>query len=374
MKKTAKKTNWQTKELGKICKISTGKSNANEAVEYGEYAFFDRSKTIKKSKRFLFDCEALIIPGEGAKFFPKYYSGKFDLHQRAYALFSFNNDVYIKFVEYYLIFDHKYFERVAVGATAKSLRIRHFQDLEIPLPSLPEQKRIVGILDGVFRDVKKAKENAEKNLANAKELFESYSQNIFSVDGWEWESRILGEVCSLYQGIAINAKTKHALVEKSELPLLRIKDLKNNTEEQYIDPNNYPANALVGVSDIVYTRTGSLGLVFRGRKGVLHNNSFKIVPHSGISKDYLFLWLQNPIFKSKITKLAMKAAQPDITHKIFKEQEIDVPPLKTQRQIVKKLDELSAKTKKLESVYQQKIDDLEELKKSVLKKAFNGDL
>jgi len=170
---------WQTKKLGEVCNISTGKSNANEAVGNGKYAFFDRSKIIKKSKRFLFDCEALIIPREGAQFFPRYYSGKFDLHQRAYALFNFDESVDIRFVEYYLIFNHKYFKRVAAGATAKSLRLRHFQDLEIPLPSIPEQKRIVGILDGVFGDIKKAKENAKKSLANAKELFESYLQGVF---------------------------------------------------------------------------------------------------------------------------------------------------------------------------------------------------
>lgn len=57
-----KKTNWQTKKLGELCKISTGKSNANEAIKDGEYPLFDRSKTIKRSTRFLFDCEALIIP------------------------------------------------------------------------------------------------------------------------------------------------------------------------------------------------------------------------------------------------------------------------------------------------------------------------
>src|SRR3989339_1087492 len=145
-----KNNNWQTKKLGEVCDISTGKSNANEAIENGDYAFFDRSKIIKKSSRFLFDCEALIIPGEGAEFFPRYYSGKFDLHQRAYALFKFDKNVDIRFVEYYLIFDHKYFERVAVGATAKSLRLRHFQDLGIPFPPLPEQHRIVKILDEVF--------------------------------------------------------------------------------------------------------------------------------------------------------------------------------------------------------------------------------
>jgi type I restriction enzyme S subunit len=178
----------------------------------------------------------------------------------------------------------------------------------------------------------------------------------------------------LYQGIAINSKTKHALVEKSDLPLLRIKDLKNNTVEQYIDPNNFPKNALVSEEDIIYTRTGSLGLVFRGKRGVLHNNSFKVVPNKELDKDFLFIWLQNPIFKSKIMELALKAAQPDITHAIFKVQEIAIPPLKTQQSIVKKLDTLQVETKKLEAIYQQKINDLEELKKSVLQKAFAGEL
>ena len=72
--------------------------------------------------------------------------------------------------------------------------------------------------------------------------------------------------------------------------------------------------------------------------------------------------------------LAQKAAQPDITHKIFKIQQIDIPPLKEQELIVKKIDALSKETKKLEAIYTQKIADLEEMKKSVLQKAFSGQL
>ena len=296
------------------------------------------------------------------------------MHQRAYAIFNFSKNVDIQYAYKYLIHFHKYFEQVAVGATVKSLRLRHFQELPIPLPPLPEQQRIVAILDEAFASIAKAKANAEQNLKNAKELFESYLQGVFENKGEGWEEKTLGDVCSLYQGIAINAKTKHALVEKSDLPLLRIKDLKNNTVEQYIDPNNFPVNALVNEEDIIYTRTGSLGLVFRGKRGVLHNNSFKVVPTSELTKDYLFIWLQNPIFKAKIMGLAMKAAQPDITHAIFKIQEIAIPSIKEQNKIVKNLDALSDETKKLEAIYQQKINDLEELKKSVLQKAFSGEL
>ncbi len=260
------------------------------------------------------------------------------------------------------------------GATRPRVQISVVRDLPIYAPPLSEQQHIVSILDEAFYTIARVKTNVAQNLKNARELFESYLQSIFEKKGDGWEEKTLGDVCTLYQGIAINAKTRHALVEKSDLPLLRIKDLKNNTVEQFIDPNNYPKNALVNESDIIYTRTGSLGLVFRGKRGVLHNNSFKVVPNSELTKDYLFIWLQNPIFKAKILSLALNAAQPDITHAIFKIQEIAVPPISEQQIIVKKLDALSAQTKKLEAIYQHKIAGLEELKKSLLQKAFNGEL
>lgn len=277
----------------------------------------------------------------------------------------------------YYTLSHEYQLQInsyVTGATRQRISRKNLGLVHVPLPALAEQERIVAILDEAFEAIAKAKANAKQNLQNAKELFESYLQSVFENKGENWKEKTLGDVCSLYQGIAINAKTKHALVEKSNLPLLRIKDLKNNTEEQYIDPNNFPVNALVNESDIIYTRTGSLGLVFRGRRGVLHNNSFKVVPNSELDKDFLFIWLQNPIFKSKILGLALKAAQPDITHAIFKAQEIAIPPLSKQQTIVKTLDALSLETKRLEAIYQKKVEALDELKKSILQKAFNGEL
>ncbi|MBD2447529.1 restriction endonuclease subunit S [Nostoc sp. FACHB-152] len=154
-----------------------------------------------------------------------------------------------------------------------------------------------------------------------------------------WERKKIGEVCKLSQGLAINVKTKHYLVEKSDLPLLRIKDLKNNTVEQYVDPNNYPKNCLVTEKDLIYTRTGQIGLVFTGRFGILHNNSFKIEPDKSLLREYLFWFLQSESFKNQILKLASRTAQPDITHKIFKEQIIFVPPISEQKRIVAILDE-----------------------------------
>jgi type I restriction enzyme S subunit len=127
--------------------------------------------------------------------------------------------------------------------------------------------------------------------------------------------------------------------------------------------------------DIIYTRTGnSLGLVFTGRRGILHNNSFKITPNATMRRKYLFWWLQRPSFKARIFQLASKAAQPDITHSLFKTQPITVPPLKTQDQEAERLDNLYAETERLQSVYHRKTEALATLKKSLFHEAFSGQL
>jgi type I restriction enzyme S subunit len=280
-----------------------------------------------------------------------------------------------KFLFHWLLLDEtaSKINATSTGARMPRANMNHVLNFTISIPPIPEQERIVAVLDESFASIAQAKANAERNLVNARELFESFAGIAFENPG-DWEVKSLGDVCSLYQGIAINAKTKHAIVEKSELPLLRIKDLRNNTVEQYIDPNNYPKNALVNESDLIYTRTGQIGLVFTGKRGVLHNNSFKIVPKSILSREYLFYWLQNPIFKTKIISLASRAAQPDITHELFKQQMISIPPLAEQRAIVGRLEALSAETGRLEAVYRQKVAALEELKKSVLQRAFEGEI
>jgi type I restriction enzyme S subunit len=113
-------------------------------------------------------------------------------------------------------------------------------------------------------------------------------------------------------------------------------------------------------------------LVFRGRTGVLHNNCFKVRPKPELNDDYLFWWLQSPVFRNRITVLASKAAQPDITHTLFKAQSIFVPPLAFQVKAAEIIFEISEETQRLESLYQRKLAALDELKKSLLHQAFSG--
>ena len=199
-------------------------------------------------------------------------------------------------------------------------------------------------------------------------------QTVFIGRSSDWTSRSLGDVCELFQGLAINAKSKHLLVSEGRFPLLRIKDLRLNTAEQFVADTGYPPNARVDESEIIYTRTGQVGLVFRGRSGILHNNCFKVLPKSPLSNDYLFWWLQNPDFRERVCALASKTAQPDITHSLFKAQHIAIPPNEVQRQIVEVVEQLSGKVQRIEAIYTRRLLALDELKQSLLHHAFTGQL
>jgi type I restriction enzyme S subunit len=107
----------------------------------------------------------------------------------------------------------------------------------------------------------------------------------------------------------------------------------------------------------------------------LHNNSFKIVPDTFfLDRRYLFWWLQNPSFKETIINLASRTAQPDITHRLFNVQAITLPILSVQKEFVEKIEQFSTETQRLETIYRQKIAALNELKQSILQKAFTGEL
>lgn len=131
-------------KLGNIAIIKNGKCNRQDAVLNGKYPLFDRSQVIKASNDYLFDCSAIIVPGEGKDFIPRFYQGKFNLHQRCYCIQSRNNDqVSIKYLYYNVLFNRNYFTRVAVGSTVPSLRLGSFEDMDLRIHTPTEQRHIV---------------------------------------------------------------------------------------------------------------------------------------------------------------------------------------------------------------------------------------
>ena len=138
--------------LGDISQISNGNSDVKDASMNNDgslYPFFDRSDEIKFLPEYLFDKEAIIYPGEGAEFYPRYYNGKFALHQRCYAVYDISTDFIPRYLYHYCRTQNSYFVRNAVGSTVASLRLDTFKRLKIPAIPTHHQESLVMFLDKI---------------------------------------------------------------------------------------------------------------------------------------------------------------------------------------------------------------------------------
>lgn len=370
------KKGWEVKKLGDVCEVSTGKSNTIDAILDGKYAFFDRSKKIKRSNKFLFDCKAIIIAGEGQTFMPKYFEGKFDLHQRAYALRNFNKEILIEYAFKYLIFNMKYFEEVAVGATAKSLRLRHFTDMKIPIPPLPIQKKIVKILDSAFEEIAKAKKNSELNVENTNRVFANILENIFSDDNLT--NSKLKEIANFQYGYT--AKSNYS----GYFRYVRITDISKEgllKEENkvYVPKFKESGKYILNQNDLLMARTGaSYGDVLLYSEhdpsifaSYLIRISFKI----NIKPKLYWFFSKSSKYWNQAKKLSSGSAQPHFNGKALGEVTFSYPESEQKQKVmIEKIQKLNNEIKHLKSNYTKKQNLLEELKQSILHKAFNGDL
>lgn len=232
-------------------------------------------------------------------------------------------------------------------------------EIKIPLPPLPEQQRIVSILDEAFAVIERSRNAAIQNLKNTKELFESYLQGVFEKKGDGWEEQLFENCFKLKSGDNLTAKN----MTEGEYPVFG----GNGITGYHNEYNLSGSNVIIG-------RVGALcGNVRHINENIwLTDNAFKVVDFK-FDFDHSFLtYLLN---HKDLRSYARQAAQPVISNSSLKDVVLFFPKSKTQQQtIVRQLDALRAETQKLEAVYQKKIDDLEELKKSILQKAFSGQL
>lgn len=384
-------TNWQTRKLGEICDFEGGsqppKSNFVHEPRKGYVRFlqirdFGSDKYItyipdsKKNRHC--DEDDILLGRYGASV------GKILVNRKgAYNVAVMKTMPNLEMIDksyfyYYLISDEfqKPLSKVADRSAQAGFSKDDIYNFSVLTPPISEQRRIVKILNEVFEKVTKAKKNAEKNLQNAKELFESYLQSVFANSSKNWEEKALGEVCNFVQGVQVDAPLQNEVKKENQVRFLRIIDFTQGNElPRYID--NPGEKYIISVNDVSLVRYGaSTGFVCRGLSGVLANNLFRAIPKNSkqISNEYLFIFLKSPVFQNIIKKAMGGVAMPAISFGLVKDIPIPVASLLEQKAIVKKLDALSIKTKKLEKIYEQKLADLEELKKSVLKKAFDGDL
>ncbi|MFI3199243.1 MAG: restriction endonuclease subunit S, partial [Methylococcaceae bacterium] len=266
------------------------------------------------------------------------------------------------------------------GATVQGVKLPFIKDLELPLPPLAEQQRIVVILDEAFVAIAKAKSNAEQNLKNAKELFESYLQSVFENKSEGWEEKKLGEVCKVERGSSPRPIDQYFTDKPDGVNWIKIGDTKNVekyifTTRQKITKEGALKSRFVDIDDFILSNSMSFGKPYIMKtQGYIHDGWFVLRLPKNIDTEFFWYLLASPYTMNQFISLAAGAIVKNISGDLVKKTVLPIPSLEQQQTIVQKLDALSAETKKLEIIYQQKINDLDELKKSILQKAFNGEL
>ena len=157
-----------------------------------------------------------------------------------------------------------------------------------------------------------------------------------------WGTYPISDFVTLSQGLAINAKSKY-LLEETGLPLLRITDLINGTQVHFVNEEKVSPKCIATDHELIYTRTGQVGLVYRNKVGVVHNNCFKVIPSSELDKDFLYWFLFQESTKAHVNAVASGSVQKDLNHAAFLTLEIPRPKLSEQKAIASILDSLDNK-------------------------------
>lgn len=293
-----------------------------------------------------------------------------------------------KFVEWWLK-SPLFFEQLdkGNGATVDTLTIQKLQSLEIDIPLPEEQKRIVAILDEAFENIAIAKANAEKNLQNARELFESYLNSIFFQHHKSWLEKTFNDVCiKITDGTHHSPKTQFKESGPERFPYITSKNIRNNfmdlSNVAYIERTIHEeiyARCQPSLGDVLLTKdgagTGNVTLNSLDRPFSLLSSVCLIKTNPILLKPaFLCYYLQSHTGLSNIVGQMTGAAIKRIVLKDIKKATIPLPSLKEQENIVATLDSLLTETKNLSQFYTQKLAALDELKKSLLQKAFSGEL
>ena len=382
------KQGWEIKKLGEICKVIAGQSpegkyynsEGNGLPFYqGKKEFCEKYLGVPSTWTTYITKEAEagdILMSVRAPVGPVNFSTQKICIGRGLAAIRVGKVIDNEFLFNYLLKHENEIEGNA-GAVFNSISKKQIELIEIPLPPLPEQQRIVSILDKVFATIDKAKANAEQNLKNACEVFDSYLKGVF--ENGNWETKKLNEITEVKDGTHDSPK-----YIKEGIPFLTQKNIKPDglsfDDTKFItetDHEKFYKRSNVTYGDILISMIGAnrgMAAIVDDKRVFSIKNVGLIKSSENINMNYLLYYLKSSIAMKYVLYMSNGGAQEFVGLTALRSFPIPLPSIQEQQTIVRQLDDLRAETQMLEAVYQKKIDDLEELKKSVLQKAFTGEL
>ncbi|EPC4024981.1 restriction endonuclease subunit S [Aeromonas salmonicida] len=300
-----------------------------------------------------------------------------------------SNAVVPEFLKYWMdsaVFQTSLIEQSGGAAIQNVASVRILKDINIFLPPLSEQQRIVAILDEAFEAIAAARSNAEQNWQNAQALFESYLQSVFSQRGNGWVETTIGNQVDFLAGFAF--KSTQYTESKDGIRLIRgdnivqgqlrwdgVKYLPRASAENY-SQFYFEENDIVLAMDRPWVAAGlKVACITNNDLPALQvQRTARLRVKRYLDWKYLFHMIRSSEFVTYLLDGQTGLGVPHISGKQILSFEFAMPPLSEQQIIVQKLDALSDKTQRLESLYQRKIAALDELKQSLLQQAFSGQL
>lgn len=280
----------------------------------------------------------------------------------------------------------KQVEKHGGGVAQQNLSLEQLKSFDIPLPPLPEQKRIVALLDTVFADLEQTRAKTEQNLKNARELFDSYLQQVFSQKGEGWVETTLGAEIDLLTGFAF--KSKEYVTHPDSIPLIRgdnivqgklrwddVKRWPNDTVSDY-QKYQLEVDDIVIAMDRTWVKAGMKfsKITLEDLPALLVQRVARLRVLDSLNTDYLYHLVGSKLFESYVLSIQTGLGVPHISGKQIQSFSFNKPNIEQQKILVSTMNDLRNEVTKLETIYQTKLNAIDELKKSILQKAFRGEL
>jgi type I restriction enzyme S subunit len=392
---------WEIKTLGSLCDFVRGPfggslkkscfKTSGYAVYEQQHAIYDQFEDIRyfideakyrEMKRFELLTGDLIMSCSGTMGkvaivpdgIPK------GIINQALLKLSPRKDILAEFLKYWMNSPNFQNELIkfSLGVAIKNVAsVKVLKEIQIYLPPLPEQKRIVSILDEAFEGIDRAIANTEKNLANSRELFESYLNAIFTQKGDGWEQKKLEDICSITSKL-VDPRQPDFL----DLPHVgagnmismtgELIEVKTAREEELKSGKFLFDETMVLYSKIRPYLMKSCRPEF---SGLCSADVYPLLPNNGqLNRDFLFHLLMSRNFTNYAIAGSERAGMPKVNRDHLFRYSTWIPSLSEQINIAQKIDEIASESQRLETIYKQKIAALNELKQCILQKAFTGEL
>jgi len=376
--------NWQTKKLGEIIVENSKSLLRSKGNLVGQFPFFVSGYKVKEIDQFLVNGENIFLP-TGGNFYVHFFNGKSAYSTDTWSIKTTTN-ADIKYLYFFLVLNQDLINsKMFKGAAIRHLQKKDLKNIEITLPSLSEQKKIVKILDEKMGKIAEAKRLREEALVDTEKILSQTLHEIFEEGKKKgWEEKKVSDIADIKGGKRLS-KGERLIDDKTSHPYLRVTDFKDEILDtarvKFINERTFEQikRYTISSSDIFVSIAGTIGLVRRIPKefdgASLTENASKITNiDKKILKDFLYWQLQTESIQRNFINKAIQTTISKLALYKIAEQKILIPLISEQQKIVKRLDDLSAKIRQAVELQKSQLEDLKKLEKAYLREAFNGEL